>query len=205
MNDAIYAPYKGKWRWWLGARLWLLVIMFILNSVYSSDNPSLLLFVHVALLMLFILAQALIKPFGETVPIIDKYYKQTLFFNQFFNWLDLFYMLNYIALASSMLYILDHQSLDRMYATITVGGLVGLFAVVVMITVLYHVIVAILKLCDMFDKTKEKILNLISPVKMRHQYMELDEPIYDDSDEDDDQDDDSTRCALREPLTENTI
>ena len=27
MIDAHYAPYKGEWRWWLGARLWLLVVM----------------------------------------------------------------------------------------------------------------------------------------------------------------------------------
>ena len=43
MNDAHYAPYKGEWRWWLGARLWLLVVMYSLNPVYSSDKPSLLL------------------------------------------------------------------------------------------------------------------------------------------------------------------
>ena len=35
MNDAHYAPYKGEWRWWLGARLWLLVVMYSLNP-YSE-------------------------------------------------------------------------------------------------------------------------------------------------------------------------
>eukprot|EP00731_Ephydatia_muelleri_P033676 Em0035g13a len=56
VNDAHYAPYKGEWRWWLGARLWLVVVMYSLNPVYSSDNPSLLLSIQATLVMLFMLA-----------------------------------------------------------------------------------------------------------------------------------------------------
>ena len=58
MNDAHYAPYKGEWLWWLGARLWLVVVMYSLNPVYGSDNPSLLLSIQATLVMLFMLVQA---------------------------------------------------------------------------------------------------------------------------------------------------
>ena len=53
MIDAHYAPYKGEWRWWLGARLWLLVVMYSLNPVYSSDNLSLLLSIQATVAILF--------------------------------------------------------------------------------------------------------------------------------------------------------
>ena len=52
-----------------------------------------------------------------------------------------------------MSYILDHSS-DQ---TQLVGVLVGLYVVVVMVTVLYHLIVAILKACGIYDKAREKI------------------------------------------------
>ena len=54
------APYKGEWRWWLGARLWLVVVMYSLNPVYSSDNPSLLLCIQATLVMFLMLVQAAI-------------------------------------------------------------------------------------------------------------------------------------------------
>ena len=66
MNDAHYAPYKGEWRWWLGARLWLVVVMYSLNPVYSSDKPSLLLSIQATVVILFTIAQAGIKPFGQS-------------------------------------------------------------------------------------------------------------------------------------------
>ena len=58
MNDAHYTPYKGEWRWWLGVRLWLLIVMYSLNPVYSSDRPSLLLTFQATMVILFAIAQA---------------------------------------------------------------------------------------------------------------------------------------------------
>ena len=153
MNDAHYAPYKGEWRWWLGARLWLLVLMYTLYSVYSSDSPSLLLSIQATVAILFTIVQARIEPFGQSLQASEKVNRHTIIYNQFYNSLDLFYLLNYIVLALSMSYILDQGS-DQ---TQLVDVLVGLYAVVVMVTVLYHLIVAILKACGIYDRAKEKI------------------------------------------------
>ena len=153
MIDAHYAPYKGEWRWWLGARLWLLVLMYILNSVLSSDKPSLLLSVQATVVILFTISQAGIKPFGQSLQKSENFNRRSNIFNQLYNSLDLFYLLNYIVLALSMSYILD-QGTDR---TQLVGVLVGLYIVVVMVTVLYHLIVAILKACGIYDRFTEKI------------------------------------------------
>ena len=175
MIDAHYAPYKGEWRWWLGARLWLLVVMYSLNPVYSSDKPSLLLSIQATVVILFGLTQAGIKPFGQSHQQTDKC---TIFCNQLYNCLDLFYLINYFVLALSMSYFLLDQSSDQAQMTaVSVGVLVGLYVVVLMVTVLYHLIVVILKACKMYDRAREKINGLF--VRKKYELMvpiELDDP-----------------------------
>ena len=195
MNDAHYAPYKGKWRWWLGARLWFLVFMYSLNPVYSSDRPSLLLTIQATMVLLFTIAQARIMPFGQS----HQSNRCTNFYNQLYNSLDMFYLLNYTALAMSMSYILDQSSDQTQSAMVTVGVLVGLYVVMLMVTVLYHLIVAILKTCKMYERTKEKFNALFERKKYEPMVpIELDDPtnstvgtttvtVY---------------CGLREPLCE---
>ena len=154
VNDAHYAPYKGEWRWWLGARLWLVVVMYSLNPVYSSDNPSLLLSIQATLVMLFMLVQANIQPFGQPLQKMDKCNRHTSAYNKLYNCLDLMYLLNYTALAMSMSYILGKSSNETQ---ISVSVLVGLYVAMLLVTVLYHFIVAILKACSTYDRAKEKI------------------------------------------------
>ncbi|KAL5497495.1 hypothetical protein EMCRGX_G013971 [Ephydatia muelleri] len=157
VNDAHYAPYKGEWRWWLGARLWLVVVMYSLNPVYSSDNPSLLLSIQATLVMLFMLVQANIQPFGQPLQKMDKCNRHTSAYNKLYNCLDLMYLLNYTALAMSMSYILGKSSNETQ---ISVSVLVGLYVAMLLVTVLYHFIVAILKACSTYDRAKEKINGL---------------------------------------------
>ena len=121
MNDAHYAPYKGEWRWWLGARLWLLVVMYSLNPVYSSDKPSLLLSIQATVVILFTIAQAGIKPFGQSHQQTDICTRYTIFYNHMHNCLDMFYLINYIALALSMSYFLDQSSDHAQMAVVSVG------------------------------------------------------------------------------------
>ena len=199
MNDAHYAPYKGEWRWWLGARLWLLVVMYSLNPVYSSDKPSLLLTIQATMVILFTITQASIKPFGQSHQKTHQSNRCTNVYNRLYNSFDMFYLLNYTALAMSMSYILDQSPDQTQSAMVTVGVLVGLFVVMLMVTVLYHLIVAILKTCKMYDRTREKFNALFE----KKQYdpkvpIELDDPTN------------STvgtttvavSCGLREPLNE---
>ena len=177
MNDAHYAPYKGEWRWWLGARLWLLVVMYSLNPVLSSDKPSLLLSIQGTVVILFTIAQAGIKPFGQSHQQTDRCTRYTIFCNQLYNCLDLFYLLNYIALALSMSYILDQSSDQAQMTVVSVGVLVGLYVVVLMVTVLYHLIVVILKTCKMYDITREMFEG--KPTAVMVVPIELDEKTHD--------------------------
>ena len=85
----------------------------------------------------------------------------TIFYNQVYNCLDLFYLLNYTALALSMSYVLDQSSDQAQMTVVSAGVLVGLYVVTLMVTVLHHHIVVILKACKMYDRAREKINGLI--------------------------------------------
>ena len=176
MNDAHYAPYKGEWRWWLGARLWLLVVMYSLNPVFSSDKSSLLLSIQATMVILFTIVQAGIEPFGQSHEWRDKLTRYTIFYNQLYNCLDLFYLINYIVLAMSMSYIIDHSSDQAQMTVVSVGVLVGLYVVVLMVTVLYHLIVVILKACKLYNKAREKINGLLDRKYELMVPIELDDP-----------------------------
>ena len=194
MNDAHYAPYKGEWRWWLGARLWLVAAMYGLSPVFSSDKPSLLLSIQATMVIMFMLVQAGVKPFGQSLQMSDKSNRCTNIYNQFYDSLDLFYLLNYIVLALSMSYILDQSSDQTQPTVVCVGVLVGLYVVVVMVTVLCHLIVAILKACGIYDRAREKIdvlfqrtcelvvpgTNAVSTKIVRVNYDEREQLLYDD-------------------------
>ena len=174
MIDAHYAPYKGEWRWWLGARLWLLIVMYSLHPVYSSNNPSLLLSIQASIMILFTIAQAGIKPFGKSY---QKTSKQNCLPNKLHNSLELFYLLNYIALVLSMSYILEQSTDHTQISVVIVCILVGLYVVVLMTTVLYHLIMAILKICD--ERCAEKINGLFEKKYAIMRPIELDESTND--------------------------
>ena len=56
-----------------------------------------------------------------------------------------------------MSHILDQSSDQTQMSVVSVGVFVGLFVMMVMLTVLYHLIVVILKACNVYDRAREKI------------------------------------------------
>ena len=120
--DAYYGPYKDKWRFWFGSRLWVLVAMLIIY-ITLQYSEELMLLLHLILLLLFILVQASIKPFK----------------NALIGWLDLFFMLNYSAVALVTLY--NHS--QRSEAIVMTTGMLVVTALVAFIgIVLYHIYLA---------------------------------------------------------------
>ena len=150
--------------------------MYSLNPVYSSDKPYLHLSIQATVVILFTIAQAGIKPFGQSHQKTDTCTRYTIFYNQLYNCLDLFYLINYIALAMSMSYILEQSSDQAQMTVVSVGVLVGLYVVVLMVTVLYHLIVVILKACKMYDRAREKINGLFERKYELMVPIELDDP-----------------------------
>ena len=132
-NDAYYAPYKGKWRMWLGARLWLVVLLYIPGPFLGSANPSLLLSIHLALVIIFTFIQTHIMPFEEAA-VSQKF---ICFGKYIYNILDLFYLLNYTILALVVSYLLA-QDMNKVQLQVVVGVLVGMSVVVFFCSILIH-------------------------------------------------------------------
>ena len=80
--DAYCAPYKDKYRFWFGLRIWVLVAIYILFAGLRN-TPQILFLCQCIVLILFILAQVAVMPFKNVI----------------INWLDLFFMTNALLLS----------------------------------------------------------------------------------------------------------
>ena len=88
LTDTVFAPFKQKYRVWFGLRLCLLGTMFVIAAALLGLNPRLLLSIQLALILAFSLLQSFVKPFK----------------NQLIEVLDLFFMLNFAAIAFVAVY-----------------------------------------------------------------------------------------------------
>jgi hypothetical protein len=80
--DAYCAPYKDKYRFWFGLRIWVLVAIYILFAGLRN-TPQILFLCQSIILILFIMAQVAVMPFKNII----------------INWLDLFFMTNTLLLS----------------------------------------------------------------------------------------------------------
>ena len=89
--DAYGGPFKDKWRFWFGLRLWVIVIMLSINGALQGSNVDRMLLVHFVVILLFTLLQAHVLPFqSRAVGILDvsfmiNYLLIVLFYLQFAN------------------------------------------------------------------------------------------------------------------------
>ena len=144
VNDAYYSPFKGRWRIWLGARLWLVVILYSLGPFLGPQNPSLLLLIHAVLVIVFTFIQINILPFDKAnFGMCDKY--ECCRMNTC-NQLDLFYMLNYTLLALIVSYLLKKDT-NTATLQVVVGVFVGLFIFAFCCTIILHATVAFYEVC----------------------------------------------------------
>ena len=118
--DAYCGPYKDKWRFWIGARLWVLIAILVVYTVLQGNNDSLLLYIEALILIFFSGVQTTIQPFK----------------NVLINILDLFFMVNGFILISYGVYQGNSDTILSLY--IAAGLLVGLAFVVFLCIITYH-------------------------------------------------------------------
>ena len=75
-----------------------------------------------------------------------------------------------------MSYILDQSSDQAQMTEVSVGVLVGLYVVVLVVTVLYHLIVVILNACNLYDRARNKIIGFFERKYELMVPIELDDP-----------------------------
>ncbi len=119
--DAFCAPYKDKWRFWFGARLLFLVVIYIAYAVLRNTPGAIILFETVAL-VLFTVVQAFIMP-----------YKSNLI-----NFLDLFFLTDAILVHVTVVYIDDMEGAD-IYVNVLMLPVFLMFLAIV----IYHAYLAL--------------------------------------------------------------
>ena len=79
--DANLAPYKDKLRFWFGARLILILILYIIFSNLGTNDPSLALILQLSFIISFAFVQAFIRPFKSlAVELLDMFFIVNLCF-----------------------------------------------------------------------------------------------------------------------------
>ena len=61
--DAHYGPYKDKYQWWFGLRLWIVFLSSVLSGVMIEQNVEYLVTSIDIAFLVFTLGQAYVKPF----------------------------------------------------------------------------------------------------------------------------------------------
>ena len=144
--DAYCAPYKDKWRFWFGARLWVLIAIYIIFAVTRNDVESLFLPQSI-ILVVFTFTQLAIMPFKSFA----------------INVLDSFFMTNGLLLSMIAIYT---QDLDKIRTGAAV--LVGTVFLVFLCIIFYHIWDVTgrkdLSLC--FQRTRSHAYRSISTTKV---------------------------------------
>lgn len=73
--DAYGGPFKDKWRFWFGLRLWVTVILFSVNGALEGTNTHTMFLLHIVAILTLILLQNFVHPFKKTsVSLIDGFF-----------------------------------------------------------------------------------------------------------------------------------
>lgn len=64
--DAFCAPYKDRWRFWLGTRLWVLIVIYITYACLRN-NPELVVLLQTIILVLLTVFQVAIAPHKDLI------------------------------------------------------------------------------------------------------------------------------------------
>lgn len=141
--DAFCAPYKDKYRFWFGTRLWLLICSYIAYAALCSQ-PYLLVLFQTIFLICFTLIQAAIMPYKNAI----------------LNYLELFFLGNSMILYTVGLYSTDTDGIEVLASIqISVNVIVATAFLIFLAIIGYHVYIVLgVKLIACFSQTKKKVV-----------------------------------------------
>ena len=122
--DAIYAPYKEKWRCWFGARLCLLLVLLIFRASLSGYSFRWNVGVQFLSVLVFTLLQVHYKPFK----------------NMFIHCLDVFFMLNFCFCAYFAIALPNDTPLFITVTTFVITAFIVFIGIII-----YHIYFVFLK------------------------------------------------------------
>ena len=77
--DAYGGPFKDKWRFWFGLRLWLVVFLFSVDGGLQGTNTRSMLIIHFIAILAFILFQVWTHPYkNRFIELLDTFFNDQL-------------------------------------------------------------------------------------------------------------------------------
>ena len=134
-------PFKDEWRFWFGLRLWITIILLSVNGALQGANTDQMLVAHLAIILVFILLQAHIRPFRS----------------QLVGLVDIFFMLNYCLIIE---FYLRFDSTGIFFTDVYTFLVSSAIAMFILIPILHFVHEYVyLKKPTVFANLKIKLLN----------------------------------------------
>ena len=134
-GDAYGGPFKDKWRFWFGLRLWITLLLFATNGALQGKYTEIMLTIHRMIIILFILIQACCRPFK----------------NCMIGLVDLLFMLDYWLIIAC--YIFFGSTSLATYI------LVSLALIMLLVILLFHIGFDYLKTPNLISKIRNKYGN----------------------------------------------
>jgi len=125
--DAFCGPYKDKYRYWFGARLWVLVISFALYG-FIRNKPFLTMLIQTVILVVFTIAQAYVMPYKSN----------------FLNFSELFFMGDCIVMFIIALHYNDFPASSNAVGPIATNIAMIPAVILFFVILVYHVYVHLL-------------------------------------------------------------
>ena len=131
--DSYHGPYKDKWRFWFGARLWLVLSVYLINAAFHGINVRLTFFLQVFLIVGFTFVQIHIKPFR----------------NKFVRFLDLSFLVNYLVITLCGVYFSTNKQTTLFVVS-------GIFVTIAFATFLGIIVHHLLKVLDVYHRIRAR-------------------------------------------------
>ena len=140
--DAYGGPFKDRWRFWFGLRLWIVVIFLSINGTLQGSDVDKMLLAHFVVIFLLILLQAHVLPFQSRAV----------------GFIDISFMINYLLIVQFYLQFANtNKTIFQVAYILLVSFAVLSFFLIVLCHVIYYWIC--LKNPDRFATLKRKIAN----------------------------------------------
>lgn len=132
--DAHYGPYKDKYKYWFGLRLWIIFSMSAAAASFSISHYSYFVLLEVIVIMTFTLIQSCVQPYKSTA----------------INILDIFVMYLYVmGLVITMTTFFSGRTKQLEIFFILISLIIGCVFLLFLVVIFYHAWVTIVKPCVM--------------------------------------------------------
>ena len=120
--DAYCGPFKDTWRFWFGLRLWITVILYVIDGALLGHDSNAMFMIHLIIIGALILFQLIVQPFKSSLIML----------------VDTFFMLNYWLIIE--IYLLHKMFFSEAVFHLAYVSLLSIAIFALFMIILYHIL-----------------------------------------------------------------